>query len=738
MSLARVFTGLWPAQNQRSPPSVRGGRAVESAVVARLGWAGGLSFVALILSALKEAWAADPDLALFDDASITYKDFEHGTFELITKEPVPRHIIVDDPGQTVILSKTGSSVTFAQVANNASRMDDLRSQQQDVLDNYAKDHGPSGSGTPPGEAVDQTLQPIDFQAPDGPSPQHALPGLVVPASFVPDGPLIHSPPTLTLGSGPVEIDTVAFDEFSASSGSFSATSFGSGTTATFGIAGGAIGPFAVAGASYDVEKAGSFGILYLNSATGAYAYVPNNDAINALKAPNADSFTITASDGFASASQTFTIDIAGTDDAAAISGGTGGSVAAVTMDAATIAAASKAYDPPTASGKLTDTDVDDPANTFTAVSSPHASDKGYGSFTMTSDGHWTYALDPASAAVLALTAYQTLTDTFTVTTIGGTPQVVMVTIQGADDPAVISGDTHGRVVEAGGVHNSAQGVPTACGLLTATDVDGLSNAFDPVKCPEPSDHGYGSFTMTADGHWTFALDNGNCAVQALNAGQSLTDDFTVRAADGTAQTVTVTIEGANDAAVVYGDICGRVTEPSNSCDPPPRASGTLSERDVDNPDDTFTATTCPQASDHGYGSFTMTTCGTWTYVLNPENPEVQALRPCDALTDTFTVTTIDGTPQIVTVVIQGADDEGFHNRAEPAFHFEAGAEQQHASSTAPAVVSSVRVAELNPEHDSAAAAWPHPADAAPAAWHFGEQDAAGQAGHLPFQHDLVL
>ncbi|WOH61722.1 hypothetical protein [Bradyrhizobium sp. BWC-3-1] len=241
MSLARVFTGLWPAQNQRSPSSVRGGRAVESVVVARLGWAGALSFVPLILTALKEAWAADPDLALFDDASITYKGFEHGTFELITKEAVPRHIIVDDPGQTVILSKTGSSVSFAQVANNASRMEDLQSRQQDVLDNYSKDHGPSGSGTPPGEAVDQTLQPIDFQAPDGPNPQHALPGLVVPASFVPDGPLIHSPPTLTLGSGPVEIDTVAFDEFSASSGSFSATSFGSGTTPTFGIAGGRSG-----------------------------------------------------------------------------------------------------------------------------------------------------------------------------------------------------------------------------------------------------------------------------------------------------------------------------------------------------------------------------------------------------------------------------------------------------------------------------------------------------------------
>ncbi|MCK1491917.1 VCBS domain-containing protein [Bradyrhizobium sp. 160] len=738
MSLARVFSGLWPAPDQRSPASVRGQRARESAVVAGLGWAGGLSFLTLILSALKEAWAADPDLALFDDASITYKGFEHGTFELVTKEAVPRHIIVDDPGQTVILSRTGSSVGFAQVANNASRMEDLQNQQQDVLANYSKDHGPGGSGTPPGEAVDQSPQPIDFQPPDGPIPQHALPGLVVPASFAPDAPLIHSPPTLTLGSGPVEVDTVAFDEFSASSGSFSAASFGSGATPIFGIAGGAVGPSTFAGASYDVEKAGSFGILYLNSATGAYAYVPNNDAINALKAPSTDSFTIMASDGFASASQTFTVEIAGTDDAAAISGETGGSVAAGAMTAAAIVAASMAPDVPTATGTLTDTDVDDPANTFTAVNSPHTSDKGCGSYTITADGHWTYALDPANAAVLALAACQNLTDTFTVTTIGGTPQVMTMTIRGADDPAVISGDTQGRVVEAGGVHNSAQGVPTACGLLTATDVDGPSNAFDPIRCPEPSDHGYGSFTMTADGHWTFALDNGNCAVQALNAGQALTDDFTVRAADGTAQTVTVTIEGSNDAAVVCGDTCGRVTEPSNSCDPPPRASGTLSDRDVDNPDDTFTATTCPQASDNGYGSFTMTTCGTWTYVLALDNPAVQALRPCDALTDTFTVTTIDGTPQVVTVVIQSVGDQGLREQAESAFHFEAGAEQQHASLTAPVVVSSAPVAALDPEDDSAATAWPHPADAAADAWRFGEQEVAGQGLHLRFQQDLIV
>ena len=35
---------------------------------------------------------------------------------------------------------------------------------------------------------------------------------------------------------------------------------------------------------------------------------------------------------------------------------------------------------------------------------------------------------------------------------------------------------------------------------------------------------------------------------------------------------------------------------------------------------------------------------------------VQALDDCDTLTDTFTVTTVDGTEQVVTITIQGADD----------------------------------------------------------------------------------
>ena len=64
-----------------------------------------LSLTALTFSIMKEVQAADPNATFLDDDSITYKDLEHGAFELVTKEAIPRHIIVEDPGETVVLSR---------------------------------------------------------------------------------------------------------------------------------------------------------------------------------------------------------------------------------------------------------------------------------------------------------------------------------------------------------------------------------------------------------------------------------------------------------------------------------------------------------------------------------------------------------------------------------------------------------------------------------------------------------
>ena len=109
----------------------------------------------------------------------------------------------------------------------------------------------------------------------------------------------------------------------------------------------------------------------------------------------------------------------------------------------------------------------------------------------------------------ALNVGQTLTDTFTAMTIDGTAQLVTITINGANDAAVITGVASGTVIEAGGVANGTPGTPTATGDLNSTDVDNPNDAWTAVSSPTASANGYGSFTLTAAGVWIYTLNNSN-------------------------------------------------------------------------------------------------------------------------------------------------------------------------------------------------------------------------------------
>jgi VCBS repeat-containing protein len=620
---------------------------------AHSGGIGMLSLAALTFSMMmKEVQAADPNATFLDDGSITYKDLEHGAFELVTKEAIPRHIFVEDPGETIVLHPRGSAVSVNQIANSAARMAELREAQQDALANFAKGLGTNGSSTPPFVKT-LSVQPINFiENHDPPALNSPIPVPWINVT-VPEIITVRPPPTLHAAAGPIEIDTVAFDDFAATSGTFAASSPNSAATLTFGISGGAAGSALLSGVAYDVSNIGPYGTLYVNSATGAYTFVPDSGAINALKSATTASFTITVSDGTLSANQTFTIAINGANDAAIISGTATGPV----IEAG--GAANAASGTPTATGTLTDADVDDTPNTFTAVSSPTASAGGYGTFTMTAAGVWTYTLNEANSAVQALNVGGTLTDTFTVTTVDGTPQVVTITISGSNDAAIVSGATTGSVIEAGCVAHAAPGTPVATGTLTDTDVDNVSNVFMAVAAPTASASGHGTFTMTAAGVWTYTLNDADSAVQGLNVGDTLIDSFTVTTADGTIQVVTITIHGSNDAAIISGTTTGCVIEAggvANARPGTPTAIGSLTDIDIDNASDAFTAVNSPAASAGGSGTFTMTAAGVWTYMLNNANSAVQALNVCDTLTDSFTVTTVDGTAQVVTITINGSND----------------------------------------------------------------------------------
>src|SRR5262249_6390430 len=159
--------------------------------------------------------------------------------------------------------------------------------------------------------------------------------------------------------------------------------------------------------------------------------------------------------------------------------------------------------------------VDNQSNTFQPVAPGAATGNGYGTYAVTVDGTWTYTLNNNNGAVQVLNAGQTLSDSFTVLTQDGTSRTVSITINGANDAAVISGTSSGSVVEAGGVNNGTPGTPTASGTLTDTDVDDPSpNIFQAVAAGAASANGYGTYGVTVSGIWTYTLDNGNAAVDA--------------------------------------------------------------------------------------------------------------------------------------------------------------------------------------------------------------------------------
>jgi FecR protein/Peptidase M10 serralysin C terminal/Bacterial Ig-like domain (group 3) len=186
----------------------------------QVGGIGMLSLTALTFALMKDAQAADPNVTFLDDDSIAYKDLAHGVFELVTKEAIPRHIIVEDPGETVVLTRRGSSVSVNQVANSPARMEELQTAQQDVLENFAKGLH-TGSSAAPFSNPELELQPINFIQNDSLTPEGSL--VPIQATFItvhdvfiaPPPPPPPPPPTVAITSIAGQIGVAADDIINA-------------------------------------------------------------------------------------------------------------------------------------------------------------------------------------------------------------------------------------------------------------------------------------------------------------------------------------------------------------------------------------------------------------------------------------------------------------------------------------------------------------------------------------------
>ncbi|WP_218281376.1 MULTISPECIES: VCBS domain-containing protein, partial [unclassified Pseudomonas] len=355
------------------------------------------------------------------------------------------------------------------------------------------------------------------------------------------------------------------------------------------------------------NTAGSYGQFSLGT-DGAWSYVADS-AHNEFAAGSSytDTFTVLSADGTATA---VTVTINGSNDAAVLSS------ASVTL--------TETDTPLTTAGTLTISDVDSAA-TFVAQSNTAGS---YGQFSLGTDGTWSYVADSAHNEFAAGTTY---TDTFTVSSADGTLTSVTVHITGTNDAAVLSADIANLT--------ETDAPLTTAGTLTISDVDSAAT----FVAQSNTAGSYGQFSLGTDGAWSYVADS---AHNEFAAGTTYTDTFTVSSADGTLTSVTVHINGTNDAAVLSADIAN-LTETNAVVDI--STNGNLTISDVDSAT-TFVAQSNTAGS---YGQFSLDTDGAWSYVADSAHNEFVAGT---TYTDTFTVSSADGTLTSVTVHILGSND----------------------------------------------------------------------------------
>ena len=361
---------------------------------------------------------------------------------------------------------------------------------------------------------------------------------------------------------------------------------------------------------------GAYGDLAV-AADGSWAYSADNTQAPiqslALGDTLTDAFTVTNADGVTM--QTVTITVHGVNDPAVVS-----------SDAVSLTETDAAQ---STNGTLNSTDIDNADNSFTAG----ATTGTLGDFAIDGAGAWTFS---ANSAFDSLNVGDSVTETFNVTSIDGTPGAVTVTINGVNDPAVVSSDVVALT--------ETDAILSVGGTLTSADIDNADNSFTASSTSGT----VGDFAIAANGAWTFSA---NSAFDSLNVGDNVTETFNVTSVDGTSSTVTITINGEDDAPVITGDTVGSVTEDD---DPITLTNGgVLTASGGDAGEDRFNAETLNGA----YGDLAVAADGSWVYSADNTQAVIQNLALGDTLTDAFTVTNADSvTMQTVTITIHGVND----------------------------------------------------------------------------------
>jgi VCBS repeat-containing protein len=362
--------------------------------------------------------------------------------------------------------------------------------------------------------------------------------------------------------------------------------------------------------------AGTYGSFSIDE-NGAWSYTASSAHDELAEGDTyEDTFEVATADG---TTQDVTVTITGTNDAAVITGDTTG-------------AADETDVPVVITGDLNADDIDG-ADTFVEQTDVAGT---YGTFSIDETGEWTYT---ASAAYDELAVGDSYEDTFEVETADGTTQDVTVTINGTNDAPTTVDDVDSTT------ENLAVVISPLANDTDPDDGDTLTISAANVRAGYPGSITYDATTITYDPGTAFDY---------LAAGETAEVLIDYRAQDESGaepnqnppySTITLTVTGTNDAAVITGDTTGAADE----TDAPVTITGDLDADDVDG-DDTFVAQTDTAGT---YGTFSIDETGAWTYTASSAHDE---LAEGETYEDTFEVETADGTTQDVTVTITGTND----------------------------------------------------------------------------------
>ncbi|WP_369959742.1 retention module-containing protein [Pseudomonas benzenivorans] len=315
------------------------------------------------------------------------------------------------------------------------------------------------------------------------------------------------------------------------------------------------------------------------------------------------------------------------------------------------------------------------ANATPVTAGVFASVNGYGTLTLNSDGSYSYVLNNANAAVNALNDGQSLSDSFTYTLTDGdgssTTATLTITINGRTDgpPTVTIPDTDGALnttdstlPETAGATAGSFTIGAEAGIASLT-VGGTTLTLAQLNALASSnvtvDTGEGSLVLTgynaASGVVSYTYDP---SVLSHSAGAPIVDSIAISVTDanGVSRGDSLDIAITDSTPTALDDV-NSINEDAASSS----VSGNVLSNDTVGADANATPVTAGVfASANGYGTLTLNSNGSYSYVLNNANAAVNALNDGQSLSDSFTYTLTDGdgssTTATLTITINGRTD----------------------------------------------------------------------------------